>query len=69
MKDLMARVGKKGWAKITTGRNVQLTVPVLILDARKVFNRSEYQVTPLRGTGEAWVAASAVETALERRAK
>ena len=69
MKELMARVGKKGWAKVSVGRGTLLTIPVLIMDARKAFGRSEYLVTPLRGAGEAWVAASGVETVLERGAK
>lgn len=61
MKELMARVGKKGLATILVGRGIPLTIPVLIKDARKSYGREEFLVTPLRGAGETWVVAGSVE--------
>ena len=39
----------------------QLTIPVIIRDARVVYNRTDYLVTPLAGLGQTWIAASAVD--------
>ena len=44
------------------------TIPVRIMDARSVFGRDEYLVTPTPGAGEAWIAAGTVENR-EGRAK
>lgn len=35
-------------------------IDVEILDVRKVWNRTDYLVTPLQGTGEVWVSAERV---------
>jgi len=51
-----------------------LTVAVTILDARRVWNRTDYLVTPVRGSGQQWVSAERVtdltaSTAALRRAQ
>ncbi len=37
-----------------------LLVRVVIVDTRRVFNRTDYQIKPVSGTGFIWVAASSV---------
>lgn len=52
---LMARVGKDGvW-------NVEgVRILVRIMDARRVFNRLDFQIVPLMGAGTVWVSAEKV---------
>lgn len=48
------------------GRNAnlvigELTIPVLIIDARTVWNRTDVRVTPLGGFGTQWFAADRIK--------
>jgi hypothetical protein len=48
-------VGKHGQLAIG-----EMTIPVLIIDARVVWNRTDLRVTPLGGHGNQWVSADRV---------
>ncbi len=50
VKELAANIGKKGFLNID---NMQ--VHIEIIDARQVFGRVDFQVTPCDGNGNNWV--------------
>lgn len=54
---LIRNVGKIGLLTVDG-----LQVEVLIQDARRVWDRLDYLVTPVRGTGQQWVSAQRVTT-------
>lgn len=54
-KELAVNIGKKGFLDIG---NMQ--VHVEIIDARQVFHRVDFQVTPVDGNGNTWVESSRV---------
>ena len=55
-KELIAVINKIGqW---NTGKS--MTVSVKIIDARRVFGRTDYKVEPVQGKGSAWVDAGMV---------
>lgn len=47
----------------------ELTIPVLILDVRHVWNRTDLRITPRYGTGQQWVAADRVHRITDPNAK
>ena len=47
--------------KTATYRCNGLDVAVKILDARAVFGRIDYQITPVAGSGSAWVQSLAID--------
>ncbi len=57
VKGLMASIGKRGLYRIHG-----MSFPVVIQDVRQVFNRVDFQIHPIGGTGESWVDASMVKT-------
>jgi len=44
---------------LTTERS-QLSIRVRVIDARTVYNRTDFQIEPTDGTGRAWVDAARV---------
>jgi hypothetical protein len=54
-KELAAILGKVGKYSIHG-----VVFPVVIMDARKVYGRLDYQVMPLNGSGLAWFAADRI---------
>jgi hypothetical protein len=42
-------------------RDTDMVVRVRILDARRVWNRTDYLVTPVAGRGQQWIAANRVD--------
>lgn len=61
--DLASHVGKRGVCSISLGERGRhrLLVRVKILDARRVYGRTDLLVTPEAGSGVAWVVSSRVE--------
>lgn len=55
--ELIRNVGKVGLLTVDG-----LQIEVLIQDARQVWDRLDYLVTPVRGTGQQWVSAQRVTT-------
>ena len=45
---------------------LSLTVPVRVLDARRVWDRLDFEVEPLNGAGRRWVRADRVSLNSER---
>jgi hypothetical protein len=58
--NLAVFVGCTGTWRPEPGWKSNLTVRVNILDARKVWNRVDYLITPVAGTGQQWVSATTV---------
>ncbi len=56
VKELAANIGKQGLLSIS---NMQVLVS--IKNARTVFGRIDYQVTPVNGTGTTWVESNRVQ--------
>ncbi len=57
-RDLAAVIGLGGRLRITPDRSKRvegLCVDVIIEDARRVYGRIDYRVTPLSGDGAMWV--------------
>jgi len=40
---------------IRVGEQPPFTIPVLVIDSRSVFGRTDWEVTPVHGDGQAWV--------------
>jgi hypothetical protein len=51
-------IGKMGLLTVDT-----LRIRVTVLDARLIFGRTDFQVTPVDGQGEMWVESSRVKLA------
>lgn len=60
-KQLGQAIGQTGTLKV----ELSLSVPVKVLDAREVFSRVDYYVTPIGGEGFRWVSAERVELGSE----
>lgn len=54
--EMAALIGKRAHYAITD----KLTIEVLILDVKRVYNRIDYKVSPIAGKGEQWVSAQKV---------
>ena len=54
--ELQERIGQRARLCVETS----LTVVVQIRDARTVYGRTDYLVTPVEGSGEQWVSADRV---------
>lgn len=66
--DPRANIGRTGSMLVTWGnaaRPSELTVTVSITDARTAYGSAQYQITPVAGSGSAWVMAHRV-TLLEQ---
>ena len=55
-RDLARFIGQTG----TVTFELSITVPVRVLDARQVWNRVDFLVEPVHGTGQRWVSAERV---------
>jgi hypothetical protein len=56
--DLAAYLKRKGIWSAPTG---DMKVPVITVDARHIFGRTELKVSPIGGSGSTWVNAAGVE--------
>lgn len=63
--ELAKLVGRKGMALLSAsaGAGRQLRCPVEVKDARENFGRTELLVTPVGGSGEAWISDEKFEEA------
>lgn len=57
VKGLAAMIGQQGEYRPGTG----LTIPVLVMDARRAFGRVDLRITPVGGYGVLWVAGDRVK--------
>ena len=60
-RELTAKIGKKGTARLTTHGKGFVTVEIEVTDARTAFGRIDLEVTPVAGSGRMWVSADSVQ--------
>ena len=56
---LQALIGRRGRLKVAEHTGV-LHVPVKLTDAKSAWGNTRYEVTPVSGTGKAWVSSERV---------
>ncbi len=64
IKDMAAIIGKAGVWYPDIRVDAPFGVAVRVVDVRRAYGRTDYQITPLQGSGVSWVTAHTVE--LER---
>ncbi len=61
VKESSQYIGKPGLYQIHS-----MGFPVTICDVRRVFNRVDFEIEPIKGTGKSWVDAQTVKVLIEQ---
>jgi hypothetical protein len=59
--ELTKAIGQQADCMIPCSRGQSLTIAVRIIDARSAWNRTDYLVTPIAGSGQVWVSSERVK--------